>query len=102
MSISLTPEQAAALAGETDQPATVIDPRTRRAYRLVPEDEYATLTSRPYDDSAWTPAETAALAAESFGRLDDTDCSGCLRDTPYNSRGNPAAVVGRGGADDRR
>ena len=73
MSIQLSPEQAAAVAAEPDQPVSVIDPRTRRAYRLVPEDEYAALIGRQYDDSPWTPAETAALAAESFGKLDDTD-----------------------------
>jgi hypothetical protein len=73
MSIRLTPEQAGALAAETDLPVAVIDPRTRRTYRLVPEDEYASLTGQPYDDSPWTPAETAALAAELFGKLDDTD-----------------------------
>lgn len=72
MSIQLTTEQADALAAETDQPATVVDPRTRRTYRLVPEHEYATLTARPYDDTPWTPAEMAALAAESFGKLDET------------------------------
>jgi hypothetical protein len=71
MSIHLTPEQADALAGESEQPVAVIDPHTRRTYRLVPEDEYAALTGRPYDDSPWTPAETAALVAESFGKLDD-------------------------------
>ena len=80
MSIELTPEQAAVLAAETDRPATVTDPRTRRTYRLVPEEEYARLTGRPYDDSPWTPAEAAALAAEAFRKLDDTDYSHYLRD----------------------
>ena len=82
MSIQLTPEQADALAAETDHPASIVDPRTHRTYRLVPEDEYATLTSRPYDDSPWTPTETATLAAESFGKLDDTDYTEYLRDSP--------------------
>jgi hypothetical protein len=81
MSIQLTPEQADALAAEPDQPVSVIDPRSRRTYRLVPADEYAALVGRPYDDSPWTPAETAALAAEAFGKLDDTDYSDYLRDT---------------------
>ena len=82
MSIELTPEQAAVLAAETEQPVAVTDPRTRRTYRLVPEDEYARLTAQPYDDSPWTPAEMAALAAEAFGKLDDTDYSEYLRDSP--------------------
>lgn len=73
MSIQLTTEQADALAAEPDQAVSVIDPRTRRAYRLVPEADYAALIGRPYDDSPWAAAETAALAAESFGKLDDTD-----------------------------
>jgi hypothetical protein len=34
----------------------------------------------PYDDSPWTPAEMAALAAEAFGKLDDADYSDYLRD----------------------
>ena len=80
MSIQLTPEQADALAAETEQPVAVMDPRTRQTYRLVPAAEYARLTGQAYDDAPWTPAETAALAAESFGRLDDTDYSHYLRD----------------------
>jgi hypothetical protein len=81
MSIQLTPEQADGLAAEMDHPVAVIDPRTRQTYRLVPEAEYASLTGRPYDDSPWTAAETAALAAESFGKLDDPDYSDCPRPT---------------------
>ena len=82
MSIELTAEQADALAAETSSPVEVIDPRTRRTYRLVPQADYVSLTRPAYDDSPWTPAETAALAAESFGKLDDTDYSHYLRDTP--------------------
>jgi hypothetical protein len=48
----------------------------------VPEEEYARLTTEAYDDSPWTPAEMAALAAEAFGKLDDTDYSEYLRDAP--------------------
>jgi hypothetical protein len=37
-------------------------------------------TADPYDDSPWTPAEMAALAAEAFGKLDDTDYGQYLYD----------------------
>jgi hypothetical protein len=73
MSIELTTDQADALAVETTLPVEVIDPRTRRTYRLVPEAEYATLAGRPYYASPWMSSETAALAAEAFGKLHDTD-----------------------------
>ena len=36
----------------------------------------------PYDDSPWTPAETAALAAEAFRKLDDTDYGHYLSNGP--------------------
>lgn len=85
MSIHLTAEQADALAAEPEQVVEVIDPRTRRAYRLIPEAEYARLTGQVYDDSPWTPAETAALAAESFGKLDDTN--GCRDRLPIRDFG---------------
>jgi hypothetical protein len=35
-----------------------------------------------YDDSPWTPEELATLAAEVFGRDDDTDYSEYLREPP--------------------
>lgn len=73
MAIELTPEQSAALAADPVRPATVIDPGTRTAYRLVPADVYTRFEKLTYDDSPWTPAETTALAAAAFARLDDTD-----------------------------
>jgi hypothetical protein len=80
MSIELTREQSNALAAETNAPATVIDPRSKRMYRLVPVEVYERLEKLRYDDSPWTPAETAALAAAAFGKLDDTDYSHYLSD----------------------
>jgi hypothetical protein len=38
--------------------------------------------AEPYDDLPWTPAEMAALAAEAFGKLDDTDYSHYLSNGP--------------------
>ncbi len=35
-----------------------------------------------YDDSPWAPEEMATLAAAAFGKDDDTDYSGYLREQP--------------------
>jgi hypothetical protein len=82
MSIELTREQSEALAAETDSPVAVIDPRSNRTYRLVPDEVYGRLEKLLYDDSPWTPAETAALAGSAFGKLDDTDYSHYVVDSP--------------------
>ncbi len=81
MNIELTTEQAEAIAAEGES-VVVIDPKTKQAYRLVSEEVYRKVRGLLYDDSPWTPAETAALAAEAFGKLDDTDYSDYLRDKP--------------------
>jgi hypothetical protein len=81
MSIELTREQSEALAAEADASATVIDPLSRRTYRLVPAEVFERLEKLLYDDSPWTSAETAALAGAAFGKLDDTDYSHYLSDT---------------------
>lgn len=81
MNIELTAEQAAAITTKGEA-VVVIDPRTKLAYRLVPEDVYRKVRGLLYDDSPWTSAETAALAAEAFGKLDDTDYSDYLREKP--------------------
>lgn len=80
MSIELPREQSDALAAQTDRPVAVIHPQSRRTYRLVPAEVYERLEKLLYDDSPWTPAETAALAAAAFGNLDDTDYSHYLSD----------------------
>lgn len=79
MSIELTDDQAQVLSNEGEA-AIVIDPRTRQQYRLVPEDTYRRIQSL-YDGSPWTSDEMARLAAEAFGKLDDTDYSDYLRQT---------------------
>lgn len=81
MSIELTTEQANAIATEGDE-VVVIDPKTNQTYRLVREDVYRKLRGLLDDDSAWSVGETTALAAEAFGKLDDTDYSDYLRDNP--------------------
>ena len=81
MNIELTIEQAEAVANQGEE-LVVIDPKTQQAYRLVPDELYRKVRGLLYDDSPWTPAETAALAAEAFGKLDDTDYSDYLRDKP--------------------
>jgi hypothetical protein len=79
MPIELTADQARVLAAEGDA-AVLIDPDTKQTYRLVREDVFRKLQALPYDASPWTPGETAALAAEAFGKLDDTDYADYLRD----------------------
>lgn len=81
MNIELTTEQAAAVATEGEA-VVVIDPNTKRAYRLVPEDVYRRVSGLLYDATPWTPLETSALAAAAFGKLDDTDYSDYLRGQP--------------------
>jgi hypothetical protein len=77
--IPLTPEQAEAIPFE-GEPVRVSDPRTNRLFRLIPEEVYQRLKMIPYDDSPWTADETAVLAGQAFGKLDDTDYTEYLRD----------------------
>jgi hypothetical protein len=79
VSIELTTEQARAVATEGEG-VVVIDPLTRQAYRLVREEIFQKVRAIVYDDSPWTPGETALLAGEAFGKLDDTDYSHYLKD----------------------
>lgn len=74
MIIELTTEQADAFGNEGEE-LVVVDPRTKQVYRLVREDVYQKVRALTYDDSPWTPAETARLAGEAFGKLDDMDFS---------------------------
>jgi hypothetical protein len=75
MAIELTPDQAEAVAGAVDSPVAVIDPRSHRTYRLVPEEIYMRIEKILYNDSPWSAAEMAALAGAAFSKLDDTDYS---------------------------
>lgn len=81
MTIELTDEQARAVAIGGDE-LIVIDPGTKQAYRLVPEEVFNKVRALIYDDSPWTPGETALLAGAAFGKLDDTDYGDYLRDIP--------------------
>jgi hypothetical protein len=56
----------------------VVDPRTKREYRLVPEELFRRVRSRLLDSSEWTIQEMALLAGQAFARLDDTDHSNHL------------------------
>ena len=82
MNIELTPEQSEILAAENGTPIVVVDPGTRRTYRLVGEEAYQQLQARAYDPSPWTAAEMAVLAGRAFGKLDDDDYSHYLGETP--------------------
>jgi hypothetical protein len=79
MSIELTAEQAQAVAAEGDS-VIFVDPHTRQAYRLVREEVYQRVQALSYDDSEWTPDETARLAGAAFNKLDDDDYSHYLQD----------------------
>ena len=81
MNIELTPEQSEILAGENGAPV-VVDPGTRRTYRLVGEEVYQQWQARAYDPSPWTATEMAVLAGRAFEKLDDDDYSHYLRETP--------------------
>jgi len=81
MSIELTVDQTAAIP-ENAEDVVVIDPRTRRTYRLIREDVYRNLQSLAYDDSPWSDGEQALLASAAFAELDDTDYSHYLQDHP--------------------
>ena len=81
MSIELTTEQAHAVCVEGES-LVMIDPQTKQAYRLVREEVFQKLQSRLFDDSPWTPQETAILAGIAFGKLDDADYSDYLLDKP--------------------
>jgi len=82
MSIELTREQSEALEGDTGPSIAVMDPRTQRAYRLVPIEVYQRIERILSDESAWTSDEMAILASRAFSKLDDTDYSHYLADRP--------------------
>jgi hypothetical protein len=83
MIIELTAEQARALAQEpSGEGIVMIDPRTRKEYRLVTEEVFRKSRSLFLDSSEWTPEEMALLAGQAFARLDDTDYSEYLRENP--------------------
>ena len=66
----LTPELKKAVEQAGDDPVTLTDPETQRAYVLLPLDEYEKLAGVPYDDSPWTDEEMGALAEEAQRSLD--------------------------------
>jgi hypothetical protein len=82
MSIELTREQSEALASERESPVAVIDPQSRKYYRLVPEDVYERFEKLVYDAAPWTSEEAAILAGAAFDKLDDTDYSHYLAERP--------------------
>jgi hypothetical protein len=79
MNIELTNEQSQAIAAG-GEPVILIDPRTKQTYRLISEDAFKKIQAILYDDSPWTPEEMGILAAQAFGKLDDTDYSEYLQD----------------------
>ena len=51
MAVILTDEQQRQVDSDGQTPAEVIDPRTNRRFRLVPEDEYERLADRADQDA---------------------------------------------------
>ena len=83
MIIELTAEQARALCQqESGEGIVIIDPHTRKEYRLVTEEVFRKFRSLSVDRSTWTPEEMALLAGQAFAKLDDTDYREYLRENP--------------------
>ena len=82
MSIELTQLQSESVATDLESPVAVFDPRSRKVYRLVPQEDFVRIERLLYNDSVWTPEETATLAGIAFSKLDDTDYSHYLSGTP--------------------
>jgi hypothetical protein len=62
MIVELTEAQRQALEERPDEPLRLIDPRTRRAYVLLPADVYARLLAQPEEDEL---SDTYAAQMES-------------------------------------
>jgi len=70
MSIELTPEQQEALDHQAQAPQRVIDPRTRKAYVLVPESEYE-IMREVLEDERREQAIHAVALRNAADRLDE-------------------------------
>jgi hypothetical protein len=76
MTIELTAEQARAIGEQSNGKGLVlVDPRTKREYRLVTEEVFHRVRALLFDSSEWTANEMAILAGPVFGQLDDADYS---------------------------
>jgi hypothetical protein len=70
MSIELTPEQQEALNSRHGEPRRVLDPRTRTAYVLVPEQEYEVMRGALEDERREEAIHALALR-NAADRLDE-------------------------------
>lgn len=61
MSIELTPKQQSALDHQDGAPRRVVDPRTRTAYVLVPENEYQAMRELLEDERREEALHAVAL-----------------------------------------
>jgi PHD/YefM family antitoxin component YafN of YafNO toxin-antitoxin module len=66
--IELTEQQMQSLTTSNATLPTVVNPRTKETFVLVPVDEYERLKAADYDDTPWTEAELQALAWEAGKR----------------------------------
>ena len=70
MSVELTPEQQAALDDQGRHPRRLVDPRTRTAYILVPENEYEAMREFVEDQRREHAIHAVALR-NAAARLDE-------------------------------
>jgi hypothetical protein len=66
--VQLTSDQALAVHGATQQPATILDPTTNETYVLLPKAVYERFRDL-YDSSPWTDEEMDLLAGEDADSL---------------------------------
>ncbi|HEX5271221.1 MAG TPA: hypothetical protein VFW33_12060, partial [Gemmataceae bacterium] len=69
--IELTPEQRRALEGRNGEPVRVIDPQTRRAYVLMPAEQYEQqvgASPKPAEQSAFVYPPLFRRSQEAFWR----------------------------------
>ena len=70
MSIELTEQQQHALDSQREQPPRVIDPRTKAAYVLVPEEEYESIRESLEEEKQQQAIHRVALR-NAAGRMNE-------------------------------
>jgi hypothetical protein len=73
MSVELTPQQQQALDGARGQPVSLIDPRTKATYVLVPTQEYESVREVLEDEKVQRGVRRRALR-NAIGHVLESDC----------------------------
>jgi hypothetical protein len=76
--IEMNEQLREAVHASPNEPVRLVDPTTNEAFVLVRAAEYERMKQPTYDESDWTDAERAALAAEAgraigWDEMDDYD-----------------------------